>query len=202
MSTRWLMLRPRRPWTPPPEISRMMHRPNQGEPIREKLQRIQHLRRSPWDFAFLYADEPVIGLVFDIRGSSCLFLSPSDLSPLNFPELPPSLRRGVPMRAPQFFRIGSGHQVANRPLASPFTPQISFMWEGNIVASNNRSLSLRPSGLLAVLADQTKGNSAFGLRRLLTSQLADTGSPRYQWDMLRRQTENCAGGTSTRKFNS
>ena len=22
------------------------------------LQRIQHLRRSPWDFAFLYADEP------------------------------------------------------------------------------------------------------------------------------------------------
>ncbi len=103
------------------------------------------------------------------------------------------------MRAPQFFRIGSGHQIANRPLASPFTPQISFMWEGSFVASNNRSLSLRPSGLLAVLADQTKGNSAFGLRRLLTSQLADTGSPRYQWDMLRRQTENCAGGTSTRR---
>ena len=85
----------------------------------------------------------------DIRGSSCLFLSPSDLSPLNFPELPPSLRRGVPMRAPQFFRIGSGHQVANRPLASPFTPQISFMWEGNFVASNNRSLSLRSGRTLA-----------------------------------------------------
>ncbi len=85
----------------------------------------------------------------DIRGSSCLFLSPSDRSPLNFPELPPSLRRGVPMRAPQFFRIGSGHQVANRPLASPFTPQISFMWEGNFVASNNRSLSLRSGRTLA-----------------------------------------------------
>ena len=42
----------------PPEISRIMHRPKQGEPIRGKLQRIQHLRRSPWDFAFLYADEP------------------------------------------------------------------------------------------------------------------------------------------------
>ena len=109
---------------------------------------------------------------------------------------------GVPMRAPQFFRIGSGHQIANRPLASPFTPQFSFMWEGNFVASRNRSLSLRPSGLPAVPADQTKGNSEFGLRRLLSSQLADTGSPRYQWDMLRHQTENCAGGTSTRKFNS
>ena len=36
-----------------------------------------------------------LGLVFDIRGSSCLFLSPSDLSPLNFPELPPSIRRGT-----------------------------------------------------------------------------------------------------------
>ncbi len=117
----------------------------------------------------------------------------------------PNCRRlyvGVPMRAPQLLRIGSGRQVANRPLAPAFAPQISFMQEENFLDSSNRSLSPRASGLLAVLADQTKGSSAFGLRRLLASQLADTGSLRYQWDMLRCQFENCAGGTSTRKFNS
>lgn len=40
----------------------MIHRPKQGEPIREKLQRIQHLRRFPWDYAFLCADEPFVQL--------------------------------------------------------------------------------------------------------------------------------------------
>ena len=60
------------------------------------------------------------------------------------------------MRAPQFFRIGSSHQAERKPLASPFAPQISFMWESRFVASDNRSLSLRLSGLLATLADQTR----------------------------------------------
>ena len=38
------------------------------------------------------------------------------------------------MRAPQFFRTGSGHQVQARPLATPFTPQISFVRERDFVA--------------------------------------------------------------------
>ena len=109
---------------------------------------------------------------------------------------------GDQMRAPQFFRISTGHRAANRPLASPFIPQISFVWGAHFEASYDRSLSLRPSGSFAVLADQTKSGSAFGLRRLLTSQLAGHGSLRDQWDVLRRQTEICADGTFTRKFNS
>jgi len=108
------------------------------------------------------------------------------------------------MRAPQFFRIGTGHRAGNRPLAFSFDPQISFMWEQRFEASYNRSLSLRPSGLLATLADRTgrEPGSTPGPRWLITSQLAGLRSPRDQWDMLRRQTENCAGGTSTRKFSS
>ena len=31
------------------------------------------------------------------------------------------------MRAPQFFRTGTGHRIGRKPLAAPFTPQISFM---------------------------------------------------------------------------
>ena len=31
------------------------------------------------------------------------------------------------MRAPQFFRTGTGHGIGRKPLAAPFTPQISFM---------------------------------------------------------------------------
>ena len=52
----------------------MMHRPKQGEPIRGKLQRIQHLRRSPWDFAFLYADEPHDGDRNGDAGSNVTFV--------------------------------------------------------------------------------------------------------------------------------
>ncbi len=59
------------------------------------------------------------------------------------------------MRAPQFFRISTGHRAESRPLASPISPQISFMWEQRCEASYNRSLSLRPSGSLATLADRT-----------------------------------------------
>ena len=35
----------------------------------------------------------------------------------------------APVRAPQFFRTGTGHRVIRRPLAAPITPQISFMRE-------------------------------------------------------------------------
>ena len=59
------------------------------------------------------------------------------------------------MRVPQFFRIDAGHRTEGRPLAFSFTPQIRFVWEYLFAASCNRSLSLRPSGLLATLADRT-----------------------------------------------
>ncbi len=60
------------------------------------------------------------------------------------------------MRAPRFFRIGTGHQTRRRPLASSFAPQTSFVRERCFVASCNRSLSPRPSGSLATLADRTR----------------------------------------------
>ena len=38
------------------------------------------------------------------------------------------------MRAPQFFRTGSGHRVGGKPLAAPIAPQISFMRDDLFVA--------------------------------------------------------------------
>ena len=48
------------------------------------------------------------------EGSSCLASRSSGLSPLHCPGLPPSASAGSPMRAPQFFRTGTGHQVEGR----------------------------------------------------------------------------------------
>ena len=68
---------------------------------------------------------------------------------------------GDPVRAsPRFFRTGAGHQVGNSPLASLGIlqyPHKSASTCGAIlfVASYDRSLSLRPSGSLAILADRT-----------------------------------------------
>ena len=82
-------------------------------------------------------------------------------------------------------------------------PQISFMW-GDI--SGLRTIvhfrygpPVRSPPWLTRPAEHSVSASP---RWLSTSQLAGIGSPRDQWDMLRRQTENCAGGTSTRKFSS
>ena len=47
----------------------MTHPPKQGEPIREKPRRIRNLRRSLWDFAFLYADEPEMAGHYAVAGS-------------------------------------------------------------------------------------------------------------------------------------
>ena len=58
-----------------------------------------------------------------------------------------------PTRAPRFFCIGSGHRAGSRPFAFPSVPTFSLAWEQLCEASYNRSLSLRPSGLLAALAD-------------------------------------------------
>ena len=58
---------------------------------------------------------PVIGTVFDIRGSSCLATRPSELSLLGSPGLPPSTSAGRSDTgtAPSF-RAGTGHRVEGR----------------------------------------------------------------------------------------
>jgi hypothetical protein len=56
----------------------------------------------------------VIESVFGIRGSSCLASTPSGLSLLDSPGLPPSASAGSLVRAPQFFRTSIGHRVEER----------------------------------------------------------------------------------------
>ena len=81
------------------------------------------------------------------------------------------------MRAPQFFRTGTGHREGRRPLAAPFTLQISFMQEipfRRLI----RSLSLRPYCLLAPRADQAAAAlGPPGFPRLLLPGFQVTGSP-------------------------
>ena len=67
--------------------------------------------------------------VFDIRGSSCLISTPSGLSRAVLSSIAAFTATGASIRAPQFFRTDTGHRVEDRPLATPFALQISFMQE-------------------------------------------------------------------------
>ena len=110
------------------------------------------VRRTPRPFPL-----PVIDAVLDIRGSSCLFSAPSGLSLLlNCPGLPPSLRRGTQC----VLLSSSASALAIGWKADPWhprNPHKSASLRGQrFAASYNRSLSLRPSGLLTTLADRTR----------------------------------------------
>ena len=144
------------------------------------------VKETPSHFPF-----SVIGKVFDIHGLSCLFLSPSGLSSLNFPVLPPSVPRwsgcvhtSVLPQSALAIRHGIG------PWQPTFTPQISFVRASDFAASNERLLSLRPYGLLATLTDRTSSLEPAHDGFLLPNSL-EPESLRAQWDMLRRQTKNC-----------
>ena len=85
---------------------------------------------------------------------------------------------GAPLRAPQFFRTGTGHRVKARPLAAPITPPISSMRDSLFVASSVRSRygppACSPPGL-------TRPLRPFGrpsLPGLLLPGFQVTGSPR------------------------
>jgi hypothetical protein len=92
----------------------------------------------------------------DIQGSSCLVSRPSELSLVDFPELPSSTSAGSPVRAyPHFFRTGNGHRVkggsswhSNDPLESASC--------GSLFRRLVSSLSLRPFWLFAPWADPTE----------------------------------------------
>lgn len=86
--------------------------------------------------------------VFGIQGPSCLSIRPSGLSPLGFPELPPSTSAGSPTRAfPSSFRVGTGHREGETTPWHSDDPATNFPQGGfrRLV----RSLSLRPFCLLA-----------------------------------------------------
>ena len=96
----------------------------------------------------LPAIQTVIGPVLGIPGSSCLSSTPSGLSPLNYPELPPSTSAGSLLRAlPSSFRTNTGHRVGEGNPWHSKTQQPTPRWGGfrRLV----RSLSLRPFWLLA-----------------------------------------------------
>ena len=109
-------------------------------------------------------------------GSSCLSSSPSGLSLLHCPGLPPSACAGSPLRASQFFRNGTGHRVeATNPWHSdsPLEPASCRRLFRRLV----RSLSLRPPSLLPSRAGQTRG-TPLGLPRLVLPDSQASGSPR------------------------
>ena len=68
-----------------------------------------------WSPPSHFPARPVIGTVFDIRGSSCLVTRPSELSLPGSPGLPPSTSAGRSDTgtAPSF-RAGAGHRVEGR----------------------------------------------------------------------------------------
>jgi len=105
------------------------------------------------------------------------------------------------MRAPQFFRIGTGHQ------ADPWHSRLPHESAscGRFISGLHTIVRFRygpPACSPPWLTGSAELCVSTGPRWLPTSQLAGLGSPRDQWDMLRHQTENCAGGTFTRKFSS
>ena len=108
--------------------------------------------------------------------SASLAAPPSGLALLDCPGLPPAASAGSPVPASQFFCTGTGHRVeATNPWHSdtPLEPASC----GRLLRRLVRSLSLRPSCLLASRAGQTWGNLP-GHPRLLLPGLQATGSPR------------------------
>ena len=89
--------------------------------------------------------------------SASLAAPPSGLALLDCPGLPPAASAGSPVPASQFFCTGTGHRVeATNPWHSdtPLEPASC----GRLLRRLVRSLSLRPSCLLASRAGQTWGN--------------------------------------------
>ena len=126
-----------------------------------------------------------------MQGPSCLVSTPSGLSLLCSPGLPPSASAGSLVRAPPFFRTSTGHRVEGR---NPWHLQHSRhqLHAGTHCRRLVRSLSLRPSWLLASWADQTK--LWLSLPQAFTSGLPAARSPCRLPDMttapngeLRRQ---------------
>src|SRR5262249_60099183 len=117
----------------------------------------------------------VIVVVVGIRGSSCLVSTPSGLSLLYSPGLPPAASAGTLVRAPPFFRTSAGHRVEGR---NPWHLQCSRnqLRAGTLLRRLVRSLSLRPSWLLASWADQTE--RMLSLPKASTSRLPALKSPR------------------------
>ena len=115
----------------------------------------------------------VIGPVLGIPGSSCLSSTPSGLSLLNYPELPPSTSAGSLLRAlPSSFRTSTGHRVGEGNPWHSKTQQPTSRWRGfrRLV----RSLSLRPFWLLA--SKVGRSGSRPPLSRLLPG-FQPSGSP-------------------------
>ena len=76
------------------------------------------------------------------------------LSPLYFPGLPPSASPGAPVRAPQFFRTGTGHRIKEKsPWRLQIPARISFM---RSLLSTTGSFAFATALLFACLAGLTR----------------------------------------------
>ena len=119
---------------------------------------------------------PVIAPVLGIQESSCLTIRPSGLSPLNFPELPPSTSAGSPTRAlPRFTSVSA--------LAIELTGKNS--WRFQYPATNStqgytstvRPFALATALLFARLLCWSDLNPSVRPSEPFTSGLPVTGSP-------------------------
>ena len=136
------------------------------------------------------------------EASSCLVSTPSGLLPLSSPGLPPSASAGSLARAPPFFRTSAGHRGEGR---NPWQLQCSRnqLRAGTQFRRLVRSLSLRPSWLLASWADQTEQMShvlPLGLYIRASEPLSHLNEPAgYDYGA---KTGNCAGRTYTCKYSN
>jgi len=110
-----------------------------------------------------------------MRGSSCPVSPPSGLALLDSPGLPSAASAGSLARAPPFFRTSAGHRGEGR---HPWHLQCSRhqLRAGTPLRRLVRSLSLRPSWVLASWADQTEPR--LSLPQASTSGLPALKSPR------------------------
>ena len=125
----------------------------------------------------LFPAPPVIGTLFDIHWILLSVL-------LTFRAFTAALSRiaafntpGAPLRAPQFFRSGTGHRVQVRPLATPFAPPISSVRESLFGASFVRSRYGPPACSPPGLTSPVRPSGPTGLPGLLLPGFQVPGSP-------------------------
>ena len=165
---------PRRRTTPPGPRG-----PRSGELVMVSPSSLIDLIRQSGFLLVHFPAELVIGTVFDIQGSSCLETRPSELSLLGFPGLPPSTSAGrSDAGTAPFFRIGTGHRIEGRKSWHLRLLRLNQLRAGTQFRRLVRSLSLRPSWLLALGADPTEVVlSPLGRLGLLLPGFQSSGHP-------------------------
>ena len=136
------------------------------------------LIRQSGELRALSRHPPVIGPVLDIHRIILSALLTFRIFPAVLSRIAAFSTPGAPLRAPQFFRTGTGHRAKARPLAAPITPPISSMRDSFFVASFVRSRYGPPACSPPGLTRPLRPFGRPGLPGLLLPGFQITGSPR------------------------